>query len=162
MGEQPVAGDLADVEVDAVGGLVGAPSSTSSRDELDHLVDVVRGVRDVGRAARPRGASIAAHHCSSYSAATSSPGPPLGVGAVDDLVVDVGDVGDVVDLEAPPVEIAAQHVVDEGEAAVADVRGAVDGRAADVHARACPARAARASATRPLAVSCSRSTRLPY
>ena len=52
----------------------------------------------------------------------------------DDLVVDVGDVRDVVDLDPGVLEVAAQDVVDERETAVTDVRRPVDGRPADVQA----------------------------
>ena len=58
---------------------------------------------------------------------------PSRVGPLDDLVVDVGDVRDVADLEAAPLEVAAQHVEHEREPAVAEVRRPVDGGAAHVH-----------------------------
>ena len=51
---------------------------------------------------------------------------------VDDLVVDVGDVRDVVDGEPRVLEEAAEDVIDKRETAVADVGRSVHGRAADV------------------------------
>ena len=47
--------------------------------------------------------------------------PALG-GAGDDLVVDVGDVADVGDVEPGPLEVAADHVEHHGGAPVTDVR----------------------------------------
>src|SRR5207302_2661903 len=57
----------------------------------------------------------------------------LVLGPPDDVVVDVGHVRDVADVVAEPLEVAAQHVEDECQPAVADVGTVVDGRAADVH-----------------------------
>jgi hypothetical protein len=53
-------------------------------------------------------------------------GAPGGGGPLDDLVVDIGDVRDVVHLDARPLEVAAQHVVGEDVAAVPDVGRVVD------------------------------------
>ena len=62
-------------------------------------------------------------------------GPRAGLllGPLEDVVVDVGDVRDVRDLEPRPLEVAAQDVEHEREAAVAEVRRAVHRRPADVH-----------------------------
>ena len=60
-------------------------------------------------------------------------GTALLVGAVDDLVVDVGDVLDEADVEALPLQVAADHVEGQERARVADVDVVVDRRAADVH-----------------------------
>ena len=61
-------------------------------------------------------------------------------------------------VEPGPLEVAAQHVVHERRPAVAEVRRAVDGRAAQVDARPCRARAGRARGPRRVAVSYRRST----
>ena len=58
----------------------------------------------------------------------------LAVGAVDDVVVDVGDVRDVANLEPRPLEVATQHVEHEREPAVAEVGRAVDRGTTHVHA----------------------------
>ena len=58
-----------------------------------------------------------------------------GSGVADDLVVDVGDVHDVVDGEALQLDGAAQHVDVEEGAEVADVAVVVDGGAAAVEAQ---------------------------
>ena len=52
----------------------------------------------------------------------------------DDLVVDVGEVADVLHLEAARPQVAHGHVVDHVDAGVAEVGGVVDGGAADVDA----------------------------
>ena len=62
-------------------------------------------------------------------------GDDLVLAAVEQLlphVTDVGDVLDVLDLEAARCEVAAQPVGHEVRAQVADVDVAVDGRAAGV------------------------------
>ena len=56
--------------------------------------------------------------------------PALG----DQLIVDVGDVGDIEDFVAPVLEVAAQGVKDDQRAGVADVDIVIDGRAADIDA----------------------------
>ena len=62
-------------------------------------------------------------------------GPPLFGGPLDDLVVDVGDVRHVVDVEPAEDQVAPQDVEDEVEAPVPEVGQVVDGRAAHVHRR---------------------------
>ena len=59
----------------------------------------------------------------------------LGLALGDDLVVDVGDVAGKANLDAAPLEIAAQHVVHEGGAAVAEVGRAVHRGAAEIDAQ---------------------------
>jgi hypothetical protein len=54
--------------------------------------------------------------------------------AVDDLVVDVGDVAHVGDAMAAITQVAAHHVEHHQHAGVADVEVVVDGHAAAVHA----------------------------
>jgi hypothetical protein len=59
-------------------------------------------------------------------------GAALG-GTGDDLVLDVGDVAHVGDVEADPLEVATDHVEHERGASVAHVGDVVDRRAAHVH-----------------------------
>src|SRR5688572_6940186 len=59
-------------------------------------------------------------------------GAALGPGLVDDLVVDVGDVAHMEDVEAAPLQRPADGVERERAAGVADVGHVVDRRAADV------------------------------
>jgi len=42
------------------------------------------------------------------------PGATLGIGAVDDLVVNIGDIGNKPHLKTPIREVATQNVVDQG------------------------------------------------
>src|ERR1700746_2176288 len=62
-------------------------------------------------------------------------GTPAGGGVADDLVVDVGDVHDVVERDALLAKDAAEDVDVEEGAEVADVAVVVDGGAAAVHAQ---------------------------
>ena len=62
------------------------------------------------------------------------PGATLVVGAIDDLVVDVGDVGSEAHFEARIREVTAQDVVDQGCAAVTQVGWPVDGGATEIDA----------------------------
>ena len=56
------------------------------------------------------------------------------LGLFDELVVDVGDVGDKIDLVAPVLKVPAQGVEHHHGPGVADVDVVVDGGAADVNA----------------------------
>jgi len=52
----------------------------------------------------------------------------------DELVINIGDVGDIVDLVAAVFQIAVQRVKDDHRARVADVDIVVNRRAADIDA----------------------------
>ena len=76
-GQQPVAVDAVDRQVDAVGGLVGdAPVHEVRRSARPCRVDVGGGVGGLGGPLDPS-ASMASHHAASYSAATSASVPTL-------------------------------------------------------------------------------------
>jgi len=62
------------------------------------------------------------------------PGATLVVGTVDDLVVDVGDVGRQAYFETRIREVTAQDVVDQGGATVSQVGWPVDGGATEIDA----------------------------
>ena len=62
------------------------------------------------------------------------PGATLALGAVDDLVVDIGDVRDQANLKTRIREVPAQDVVDQGGSAMAQVGWSIDRRAAEVDA----------------------------
>ena len=55
------------------------------------------------------------------------------VGPLDDLVVNVGDIRDVVDLEPGPGEIPAQHIEHQRETTVTQMGRAVHRWSAHVH-----------------------------
>ena len=91
--EQPVVLDGLDAEVHAVVGDVAAADVDELADHRHHLLDVLGGVGDVGG---PGHAELA-HRLEPHRLALRGdllPRPILVVGAVDDLVVDVGDVAD--------------------------------------------------------------------
>ena len=55
-------------------------------------------------------------------------------GAVDDLVVNIGDISDIKHLQAPAFEITADHVEHHHDPRVPDVTKIIDRHAADIHA----------------------------
>ena len=55
------------------------------------------------------------------------------ISAVNDVVVNVSDIGDERDVKALETEPASSHVPDQSEAAVTKVREVIDRRATDVH-----------------------------
>ena len=134
VGEQPVVGDRRDTEVDAVAGLIGRAESDQLGDQLDHLVDEGCGVRDLGR----KQAAQLGHRLPPLLLVLGGHllrAALLLVCPVDDLVVDVGDVRNVVDDSAGVLEETPQDVVDEGETSVANMGRPVHRRAAYVDAR---------------------------
>ncbi len=58
---------------------------------------------------------------------------PLLIGPVDDLVIDVGDISDIVDLVTPKLQVAIDDIEDDGGPAVADVATVVNGDPTNVH-----------------------------
>ena len=129
--QQAVVLDRAHRQVHAVVGAVGAADLQQLADHLDHLVDPLRRARDVGRTLEADAVHgvpphrLAAHGDLGGIAA-------LALGPLDDLVLDVGDVGDEPDVEPAPREVAPQDVVLQRRPAVAEVRRAVHGGAAQV------------------------------
>ena len=125
VGEQAVVVNGGYGEIDPIARLIGAFALGKAGDQLHHLVDEGGGVGDL----RGKQASQTAHR-----------GPPLLfvlgcdlfgssvllVRLVDDLVVDIGHVRDVNDRHSGVLKKSAEDVVDEREAAMADVRRAVD------------------------------------
>ncbi|MEJ7720318.1 MAG: hypothetical protein WKF58_07635 [Ilumatobacteraceae bacterium] len=132
VGEESVVLDRRGDQVDAVVGDVGAPDVDELADHRHHLRDVLGGVGHVRRRLHVE----TVHRPEPHLLAPLRdlvPGALLASGALDDPVVDVGDVGDEAHLEAAPLGVAAEDVEDERHSAVADVRRAVDRRPADVH-----------------------------
>ena len=133
-GELAVRRQLVDREVDVAVGGVGEPLRLELADERDHLGDVL------GRRGSICGGGAAEHpHVLAERRRCSPPTPRCAVsaallGALDDLVVDVGEVADERHLVAEEAQVAVDDVEDDQRARVADVRAVVDGDAADVHA----------------------------
>ena len=121
-------------EVHVAGGHgVSVAALDKKRDHLLHGLDLARGARaDVGVE------DAKTVHLLDESArellGDLGGGAALLVGAVDDLVVDIGKVLGKRDLIALEHEVAADHVKRQERARVADVDLVVDRRAADVHA----------------------------
>ena len=122
-GQLAVGREGPDVEVDVTVGGVGVPAVDQPLHQRDHLGDVARGSRLVrGRQAAERVVGPRAG-----ALVLVRPGPPgdaVRLGLREDLVVDVGDVADVGDVEAADGQPAPQHVESQGGADVADVRAA--------------------------------------
>ena len=62
------------------------------------------------------------------------PRPTFLIGTVDDLVVDIGDVGDKTNLEPRPCEVPAQDVIDQSGPSVAQMGRSVDRGTAEIDA----------------------------
>ena len=119
---------------------------------LEHLRHVLGRARLVRRAARCR----ARRRPRASPRCISSVSAPIGIAALeralDDLVVDVGDVAHVGDAVADAPQPALDDVERHHEARVAHVAVVVDGDAADVHADV--ARLDRREASRSRASAC--------
>ena len=132
-GQRAVIGIAAHAEVDVALDLVRMAAVDELLDELDHLGDLlgcarahirvlhVHGVHVVKEGLRILGGHLGC-------AAT------LFVSLLDDLVIDIGDVGDELHLEAAPGEVAADDVEADEGARVADMDVVVHGGTAHVHA----------------------------
>ena len=130
-GERAVLGERADVEVDVAVDGVGVPALDQPLHEHDHLGDVPGGPRLVG--GRQDAEDVVGARAGPL--VVVGPRPPrdaVRVGLGEDLVVDVGDVADVGDLEPAVGQPAAQHVEGERRAHVPDVRAPLHGEPADV------------------------------
>ena len=122
-----------DIEVDAVVGRVAAADVDQLADHRHHLLDVLGGVRHVGRP----GDTELAHGLEPHRLAFRRdvlPRPVLVVGPVDDRVVDVGDVADQSHVQTGPLEVTTQNVVDQRGSTVTEVRRAVHRRATQIDA----------------------------
>jgi len=134
--EAAVSGKRRHLEIDgAIGGAVGVAVAHEAVDHVDLLADVAGGGGfDVGREAVQRGA-----------VGVEFVGPLPGdlgeravfvAGALDGFVVDVGEIANVFHLVGAELEFeeAAEDVVDDESAEIADVGRGVDGGAAVVEA----------------------------
>ena len=133
MREQPVVLDRLDRQVHAVTCDVRASPIDQLFDERDHLRHVRRRVRIDGR---PLDADRV-HRLIPDRLALDRDllgRPALALAALDDVVVDVGDVRDVANVEARPLEVAPNHVEDEREAAMPQMGRAIDRGTTHVHA----------------------------
>ena len=138
--EQSVVLDRLDIEVHAVVGGVAAADLDELADHRHHLFDVRGGVRHVGG---PRNTELA-HRLEPHRLALGRdvlPRPVLVVGAVDDGVVDVGDVADQSNLRGRSTRgsDAARRrpaLPDRGRGAAGRTRWGRTGRCSPCRARA--------------------------
>ena len=134
-GERPVLGKGADVEVHVAVDGVGVPALDQPLHERDHVrararSRAARTWAAGRRGRRRRGCRPARSRTPRPTTATS-----CAVGLGQDLVVDVGDVADVGDVETARGQPAPQDVERERGTDVAHVRRPLDGEPADVDGR---------------------------
>ena len=134
--EATVAGEGGDLEIHrAISGAVGVSFFHQALDHRDLLGDVAGG----------SGLDVRAQAVERVAIGVELVGPLLGdlgerafllLRLADGAIVDVGEIADVLHLVRAELQLeqAAEHVVDDEGAEVADVRGRVDGRAAVVEA----------------------------
>ena len=128
-----VAGVAADVEVDVALRLVGDLIVDHGLDHLDDLGDLLGGSGvEVG------GKDVESLHLIEIEADVALcqvvDGFAFRDGAVDHLVVYIGEVFDELDLVAAELQVAPEHVEDDRPHGVSDVGLGVGREAADVHA----------------------------
>ena len=112
--------------------LVGVAFRDQLADHLDHAADLFGRLR-VGRCRT----DIHPGHVllAFFDVAFGNDGGinALGVGGLDDLVVHVGEIGDVVDFVALVFQVAPHRIKEDHGAGIADMDQVVDRGAADVH-----------------------------
>ena len=123
-----------DAEVDvAVLGHIGVAGVDQVLDDVQNLLDVLGGAGlDGGLFAVQTGGILEVLGLEALGDFLH--GSTLFLALLDELVIDVGDVGDIDDLVAAVLKVTAQGVEDDERAGVADVDIVVDGGAADVDA----------------------------
>ena len=152
--QPPVGRPRGDPEEDRpVVGPVGVPLLEQRTDELGDLRDVLRRPGQDVRARHAQGVRVGKEPLR-VPVRQVGRRDPLGRGATDDLVVDVGDVHRPGNAQAAVAQIAHQEVRKQERAEVADMGGPVHGRSAAVdtdvarldrleraqpHPRGCPA-----------------------
>ena len=123
-----------DAEVDvAVLGHIGVAGVDQVLDDVQNLLDVLGGAGlDGGLFAVQTGGILEILGLKALGDFLH--GGALFLALLDELIVDVGDVGHIDDLVAAVFQIAAQGVEHDQRAGIADVDIVVNGRAADVDA----------------------------
>ena len=132
VGKSAVAGHALDGKVHAITSGVRRTALHERTNHVHHLLDIVSGMRNIGRALYPE----ATHGIEPHRFALVRdvlPRSVLTIGAIDDLVVNVGDVGNESHLDASPLEILTQNVIDERGTAMAEMRRAIHRGATQIH-----------------------------
>ena len=129
--QRAVVVDVAHPQVDAAGSGVRLAGGHDRFDQLDHLGDPLRGLGPfVGRENAQRFHRLDVHGVP--FGGHIGFGAALALGLVDDLVVDVGDIGDMDHVEAKPLQVAPQHVIGQRGARMTEVRVIVNRRPAGI------------------------------
>jgi hypothetical protein len=133
LGKFAVVRKLGDAVVDRAFARIRERFLLQPLDELNHVLDVVGGADPVFGRFDAEDAAIVEKGLHEFLGVVAN-GQARGGGVGDDAVVHVGQVHDVMHFEAAELEEAAQDVLKNESAVVADVGVVVDGGAAGVHA----------------------------
>ena len=132
-GELAVAREASRAEVDRAVLLIGVALLDQIGDHFDHAVNLLCRERMSGRRA-----DVQAFHVLpallDISLRNDICSHAFLDSRLDDLVIDVCEIGDVVDLIALVLKIPADGVEDDHGSRISDMNEVVNGRAADVHA----------------------------
>jgi hypothetical protein len=132
--ELAVLGKRADLEVDVAIDGVGVAGLNQAIDETDDLVHAGRDARELVGAQDAQAVHDAEVRVDVLARRRLGIAP-VALGALDDLVVDIGEVLDVLEPEAAVLEIAADDVHGHEHAAVPDVGMELGRHAAHVYAQ---------------------------
>ena len=113
---------------------IGMAHGDQQRDHVDHRRNAGGGVRVQIRALHTQGGRIFQIECL-IPLGDHVDAHALGAGLVHDLVVDIGNISGVDNLfrAIAVAQQALQHIEHHGGTEIADMRPAIDGRAADIH-----------------------------
>ena len=132
-GEFAVTGELAHGEVDvAVAALIGQAFVFQRTDEVEHFLHVFGGAGFFGRSKHAEGIAVFVHG-SNVTIRQLLNGFTTLVGAVNDFVVDIGNVAHVLDLITLCHQPAVDHIEHDHDPGMAQVTEVVNGHPADVH-----------------------------
>ena len=131
--EFAVIGKFRDAEVDGTFAGVGEAFFLELFDEVNHGVNVVGGADDFLGHFEGEGAHVVEKGLDIFFCVLAD-GDAFDGGILDDAVVHVGEIHDVEETIAAGAQVAAEDVLEDEGAEVADVREVVDGGAAGVHA----------------------------
>ena len=134
MAQLAIAGVRFDAEVHiAVAGHIGMAGIDEILDNMDDLADMLGRAGTHGRRHDIQAVGIL-DVLGLKLAGDLLHGGSLLLSLLDELVINVGDVGDIVDLAAAVFQITAQRVKDDHRAGIADMDIVIDRRAADIDA----------------------------
>ena len=132
-GQRTVISVAAHAEVDVALDLVRVAAIDELLNELDHLRDLLGCARAYIGVLHVHGVHIV-KECLRILSGNLGCTAALFVGLLDDLVIDVGDIGDEFHVEAAPGEVAADDIEADERTGIADMDVVVHGGTAHVHA----------------------------